>query len=602
MDLHLSRPQGETPERHDPAHPTPAALVAGQVPATDALHPLSAFDMFRIGIGPSSSHTAGPMRAGLAFAAELAALEPRGVSRVGIDLLGSLGATGRGHNTDRAVLLGLAGHDPATVPTAVVESVLPEVARTGGLTLVGGHRVPFDVDRDIRFLPRTRLPYHVNALTITAWPDPPRTSPAEAPSSGPLPPTDAAGSPPLLRRTYYSVGGGFVMVQTNDDPEEPVVESLATAEATSTLGVAAPHPFATSAELLERCAGSGLSIAALVRTNEESMRSPERVDAHLDLIADEMFACIEEGVSATGLLPGGLDVPRRAHALADQLRARSSRRTGDGEGGGPGAGTGDGEGGGPGAGTGEEDGRVRRGDPREWASTPEDPMRAMDWVNLFALAVNEENAAGHRVVTAPTNGAAGVLPAVLGYLVVFCPEAGVAHPAAAPLPGGPLLPRLGGTGDEGDEGGARRRRAVHDFLLAATAIGALIKTNASIAGAEVGCQGEVGSASAMAAAGLAQALGGTPHQVENAAEIAMEHSLGLTCDPVGGLVQIPCIERNAIAAVKAINAARMALWGDGRHTVSLDVVIETMRQTGNDMLSKYKETSAGGLAVNVVEC
>lgn len=242
MDLHLSRPQGETPERHDPAHPTPAALVAGQVPATDALHPLSAFDMFRIGIGPSSSHTVGPMRAGLAFAAELAALEPRGVSRVGIDLLGSLGATGRGHNTDRAVLLGLAGHDPATVPTAVVESVLPEVARTGGLTLVGGHRVPFDVDRDIRFLPRTRLPYHVNALTITAWPDPPRTSPAEAPSSGPLPPTDAAGSPPLLRRTYYSVGGGFVMVQTNDDPEEPVVESLATAEATSTLGVAAPTP------------------------------------------------------------------------------------------------------------------------------------------------------------------------------------------------------------------------------------------------------------------------------------------------------------------------------------------------------------------------
>jgi len=560
------------------------------------------------------------MRAGLAFAAELAALEPRGVSRVGIDLLGSLGATGRGHNTDRAVLLGLAGHDPATVPTAVVESALPEVARTGGLTLVGGHRVPFDVDRDIRFLPRTRLPYHVNALTITAWPDPPRTSPAEAPSSGPLPPTDAAGSPPLLRRTYYSVGGGFVMVQTNDDPEEPVVESLATAEATSTLGVAAPHPFATSAELLERCAGSGLSIAALVRTNEESMRSPERVDAHLDLIADEMFACIEEGVSATGLLPGGLDVPRRAHALADQLRARSSRRTGDGEGGGPGAGdgdgegggpgagTGDGEGGGPGAGTGEEDGRVRRGDPREWASTPEDPMRAMDWVNLFALAVNEENASGHCIVTAPTNGAAGVVPAVLGYLVAFCPDAGGATPSFAPAPGARMFPVRFARPDEGGSGSAngptsaRRRRAVHDFLLTASAIGALIKTNASIAGAEVGCQGEVGSASAMAAGGLAQALGGTPRQVENAAEIAMEHSLGLTCDPVGGLVQIPCIERNAIAAVKAINAARIALWGDGRHTVSLDAVIETMRQTGNDMLSKYKETSAGGLAVNVVEC
>lgn len=613
MDLHLPTPHGESPDRHDPARPTPAALVAGQVAAADAPHPLSVFDMFRVGIGPSSSHTVGPMRAGLAFAAELAGLSGTGTpvpTRVLVELFGSLGATGRGHNTDRAVLLGLAGHDPATVPTSVVESVLPAIARSGRLTLLGGAEIPFDVSEDIRFLPRTRLPYHVNALTVSAWSGPVRgTAPAAGtPDRGPA--RDEEGSPsyvpdrgttaspssgdgdhgaaphrPLLRRTYYSVGGGFVMVQTNDDPDDPVVESLATPDATSTLGVRVPHPFASSVELLDQCTRHDLSIAQVVRANEESMRDPARVEEYLDLVAAEMTACIEAGVSATGILPGGLDVPRRAHALATQLRQRSGL-TADGR-------TPSGEG------TAARSGATGTTGATQWASTPEDPMRAMDWVNLFALAVNEENAAGHRVVTAPTNGAAGVVPAVLGYLVVFCPEGGVAHPASAPSAGGPVLPPAG---PSADEGGARRRRAVHDFLLAATAIGALIKTNASIAGAEVGCQGEVGSASAMAAAGLAQALGGSPHQVENAAEIAMEHSLGLTCDPVGGLVQIPCIERNAIAAVKAINAARMALWGDGRHTVSLDVVIETMRQTGNDMLSKYKETSAGGLAVNVVEC
>lgn len=624
MDLHPPALGWSTPDRHGPDAPTPAALVSGEVSAADAPHPLSVFDMFRIGIGPSSSHTVGPMRAGLAFAAELAADADRrdpqrgAPARVTVELFGSLGATGRGHNTDRAVLLGLAGHDPETVPIDVVESILPSVARTGRLVLAGGSSVPFDIGADIRFLPRVRLPYHVNALRISAWwrrPGEVLAGAADASSGDPASPGPIGdgGPAPLLSRTYYSVGGGFVMAQTNDDPDHPEVTSLATPDVTSTMHIAAPYPFATAEELLDQCARSGLSLAQVVRANEESARPAGVVEARMDRIADAMLACIEEGASATGILPGGLDVPRRAHALRVKL---DQRITAGGDVGSPGS--------------------------HAWASTPEDPMRAMDWVNLFALAVNEENAAGHRVVTAPTNGAAGVVPAVLGYLVTYCPEAGVALPHAAPGTGAALFPfRLSptrasgaaGTGDGTDWGtdrgdatagertagppsstgrppesgahwevAARRRRAVHDFLLAATAIGALIKTNASIAGAEVGCQGEVGSASAMAAAGLAQALGGTPHQVENAAEIAMEHSLGLTCDPVGGLVQIPCIERNAIAAVKAINSARMALWGDGRHTVSLDVVIETMRQTGNDMLSKYKETSAGGLAVNVVEC
>jgi len=517
----------------DPA-PAPAVLVFGEVAAADAPHPLSAFDIFRIGIGPSSSHTVGPMRAARAFAAELAAAAADAgarIARVQVDLFGSLGATGRGHSTDRAVLLGLAGHDPETVDTARVESILPAVARTGRLPLSGiDEGVPLDVATDIRFRPFTRLPYHVNALTLTAWPA-----------------TGAPSSPAvLLRRTYYSVGGGFVMVQVGDDPEHPGVVSLASAEATRVADAPAPHPFATAGQLVDRCAAGHLSVAALVRANEESIRSRDRLNAHLDHVTDTMMACIQAGCDAQGILPGGLDVPRRAHALSRKLRERPASA---------------------------------------------DPLRAMDWVNLFALAVNEENASGHRVVTAPTNGAAGVVPAVLAYLVAFCPG-DEGDPALTDLCDTAELPGLA----------AARRHATRDFLLAATAVGALIKTNASIAGAEVGCQGEVGSASAMAAAGLAQALGGTPQQVENAAEIAMEHSLGLTCDPVGGLVQIPCIERNAIAAVKAINAARMALWGDGRHMVSLDVAIETMRQTGTDMLAKYKETSAGGLAVNVVEC
>ena len=554
MDPHpvpLDSPLGQ----YHAGRPTAAAIVSGEIPATDAPHPLSVFDMFRIGIGPSSSHTVGPMRAGLAFTTELAALAQP--ARIAVDLYGSLGATGRGHSTDRAVLLGLAGHDPETVAIDVVDALLPALAATGSLTLPGGTAIPLDLAADVRFTPRTVLPYHVNALTITA--------------------SDHRGRT-VLQRTYYSVGGGFVMVQTNDDASDPQVASLATSQSGVGIDVPAPHPFTTAAQLLAACAESGLSIAELVRANEEAVRPHATIDAHLDRIANTMFDCVDAGTSAQGILPGGLDVPRRARALAAKLARRSGSRAADG--------------------------------PRRWVSTPADPMRAMDWVNLFALAVNEENAAGHRVVTAPTNGAAGVIPAVLGYLVTHCPEAGAA-PGADPDTGdGARAPlsrvRLAPIAEaEAGPSAARARdrcAAAHSFLLAATAIGALIKTNASIAGAEVGCQGEVGSASAMAAAGLAQALGGSPEQVENAAEIAMEHSLGLTCDPVGGLVQVPCIERNAIAAVKAINAARMALWGDGRHTVSLDAVIETMRQTGNDMLSKYKETSEGGLAVNVVEC
>lgn len=525
--------------------PVAAAVLAGELPPSQ--HVLSVCDMFKLGIGPSSSHTVGPMRAGLAFATELAALDHP--AHVTVDLFGSLGATGRGHNTDRAVLLGLAGYAPETVAIDAVESMIPTVARSGVLTLMGGRTVPFDMTEDMRFCPRTVLPYHVNGLTLTAT---------------------RGDSSLVARRTYYSVGGGFVMAQVNDDVDHPQVEALATEGEVRTHTSPSPYPFFTSAELLAQCQRSGLSIADVVRANEAAARSTHEYEAYLDSVANAMFECVDAGVGATGLLPGGLDVPRRAQELAAKLASHA--RT------------------------------VLPSGPRSWVATADDPMRAMDWVNLFALAVNEENAAGHRVVTAPTNGAAGVIPAVLGYLVAYCPEAGGGPVGGCALQGEAPMAQFRVSASDMSREGLSRRLAVHDFLLAATAIGALIKTNASIAGAEVGCQGEVGSASAMAAAGLAQALGGSPQQVENAAEIAMEHSLGLTCDPVGGLVQIPCIERNAIAAVKAINAARMALWGDGRHAVTLDVVIETMRQTGVDMLSKYKETSEGGLAVNVVEC
>lgn len=543
LDLQSIVPTTVTPISTD--QPVAAAVMAGEVPATQRM--LSVSDMFKLGIGPSSSHTVGPMRAGLAFAAELTNYPAP--AHVTVDLFGSLGATGRGHNTDRAVLLGLAGYSPESVEIATVEALMPQIAQTGMLPLMGGGQVPFDLTQDMRFTPRTVLPYHVNGLTISAY--------------------DREGQP-ILVRTYYSVGGGFVMAQVNDDVMNPEVEALATEGEMRTDAVPCPYPFATAAELLERCTSARLSIADLVRANEAASRPTHEYEAYLDAVANAMFACVDAGVGTTGILPGGLDVPRRSKALAGQLATRAAR--------------------------------PEAGGSRAWAATSQDPMRAMDWVNLFALAVNEENAAGHRVVTAPTNGAAGVIPAVLGYLVTYCPEAGGTGDGECALNGEAPLAQFRLRAGDTSGVALARRMAVHDFLLAATAIGALIKTNASIAGAEVGCQGEVGSASAMAAAGLAQALGGTPQQVENAAEIAMEHSLGLTCDPVAGLVQIPCIERNAIAAVKAINAARMALWGDGRHAVTLDVVIETMRQTGVDMLSKYKETSEGGLAVNVVEC
>ena len=483
---------------------------------TAADQPLSVFDMFRIGIGPSSSHTVGPMRAAKTFVDELlgagddqGATSPE-VARVRVELFGSLGATGRGHGTDRAVLLGLVGHEPQSVPTPVVEAILDDVHAAGALRLLDRVEIPFDLDHDVEFLPRTVLPFHPNGLRISA------VSP-----DGTV----------LLRRTYFSVGGGFVV----PDPEDETTQRPATAGAHAEVPVtllgtegsspAAPWPFTCADDLLAVCATSGLGVAGVMLANESITRTPERVGTELLDIWHAMDDCIDAGCSASGTLPGGLKVPRRAHALHRALLAEGAN---------------------------------------------DDPLRAMDWVNLYALAVNEENASGHRVVTAPTNGAAGIVPAVLRYYRDFVPGA--------------------------DDAGTVR------FLLAAGAIGIIIKTNASIAGAEVGCQGEVGSACAMAAAGLAEVLGGTALQVENAAEIAMEHNLGLTCDPIGGLVQIPCIERNAIGAVKAINAARMALRGDGRHTVSLDAVIETMRQTGADMHSKYKETSLGGLAVNYVEC
>lgn len=502
-----------------PADPAgaPAALLAGQIAAASAARPLSVFDLLRIGIGPSSSHTVGPMRAGRAFAAELAGVLAAGaarcagpVARVRVELYGSLGATGRGHATDRAVVMGLAGYEPETVPAGICRDHMESVETAGVLEVHGVGPVPFSPAADIRFLPGRVLPYHVNGMTLTAH----RASGGE-----------------VLRRTFYSVGGGFVMEDAGE-PGAPSIRALAAPDAARARAAPAPHPFSSSAELLEICRREGLAVSDVVMANEASARPREEVIAHLDRLRGAMSACIEAGMAADGVLPGGLGVRRRARALHERLLARSA---------------------GPAA-----------------ALTTADPLRGMDWVNLFALAVSEENAAGRRVVTAPTNGAAGIVPAVLAYYERFIPGA--------------------------DDDGARR------FLLAATAVGGLIKTNASIAGAEVGCQGEVGSASSMAAAGLAEALGGTPAQVENAAEIAMEHNLGLTCDPVGGLVQIPCIERNAVGAVKAINAARMALWGEGRHAVSLDTVIETMRQTGEDMLSKYKETSLGGLAVNVVEC
>ena len=461
---------------------------------------VSVFDLFKIGIGPSSSHTVGPMRAARLFALRL---EHEGLlartARVQVSLYGSLGATGKGHGSDKAVLLGLLGHEPDTVDVEAVPALLAAVRGGQRLALLGRHEIAFAEKDDLKFFRRETLPFHANGMRCIAF--------------------DAAGSE-LANRCYYSVGGGFVV---SDEVVADGSRQKVIAPDTTVL----PHPFHTGDELLLLTRELGCSIAALMRRNERHWRSDADIDAGLLKIWRVMQECVERGCRTGGTLPGGFKVRRRAKALREALTAR----------------------------------------PEE---ALRDPLQVLDWVNLYALAVNEENAAGGRVVTAPTNGAAGIVPAVLHYYTRFVP----------------------GANDAG----------VVDFLLTAAAIGILYKENASISGAEVGCQGEVGVACSMAAAGLAAVMGGTPEQVENAAEIGMEHHLGLTCDPVGGLVQIPCIERNAIASVKAINAARMALRGDGTHHVSLDKVIKTMRETGADMMTKYKETARGGLAVNIVEC
>jgi L-serine dehydratase len=461
---------------------------------------VSVFDLFRIGIGPSSSHTVGPMRAARLFALRLRhdGLLDRS-ARVVARLYGSLGATGKGHGSDKAVLLGLLGHEPETIDPDAIPALLQAVRAGRRLALLGTHEVGFDEREDLRFLRRETLRLHPNGMRFEAF--------------------DAAGAP-LAERVYYSVGGGFVL---SDEAAADGTRHKTIAPDTTVL----PHPFHSGAELLARTRELGCDIAGVMRRNERHWRSDAEIDAGLLRLWQVMQDCVARGCAADGVLPGGFKVRRRAAALRRALTER----------------------------------------PEE---ALRDPLQVLDWVNLYALAVNEENAAGGRVVTAPTNGAAGIVPAVLHYWRRF----------------------VHGSSDAG----------VVDFLLTAGAIGILYKENASISGAEVGCQGEVGVACSMAAAGLCAVLGGTPEQVENAAEIGMEHHLGLTCDPVGGLVQIPCIERNAIAAVKAINAARMALRGDGTHHVSLDKVIKTMRETGADMMSKYKETARGGLAVNIVEC
>ena len=460
---------------------------------------VSTFDLFKIGIGPSSSHTVGPMRAARMFAS---GLQSAGVleitARVQCALHGSLGATGKGHGSDKAVILGLCGHEPESVD---IEAIAPGVARIRAdreLPLLGAHPVAWNEADDLLFY-RKPLPFHANGMRLSAW--------------------DAQGGL-LAERTFYSVGGGFVVSEeaAADGSRHKVIAPDATV---------LPIPFRSGDELLRQCAAHGLSIAGVMRANERHWRSDEEVHAGLMRIWDVMQACVRRGCESEGVLPGGFKVRRRAKQLLRDLTSHPE-------------------------------------------AALKDPLQVLDWVNLYALAVNEENAAGGRVVTAPTNGAAGIVPAVLHYYRRFVP----------------------GATDHG----------VVDFLLTAAAIGILYKENASISGAEVGCQGEVGVACSMAAAALCAVMGGTPEQVENAAEIGMEHHLGLTCDPVGGLVQIPCIERNAIASVKAINAARMAMRGDGVHHVSLDKVIKTMRETGADMKTQYKETSRGGLAVNIVEC
>lgn len=457
---------------------------------------VSVFDLFKVGIGPSSSHTVGPMVAARLFVSRLAAA---GVLErtlgVKAELFGSLALTGKGHASDIAVILGLVGEVPAEIDPDQIAPLVAAVRERQRIMLLGRRPVAFDPDRDIVFHQRKRLPFHSNAMTFTAL---------------------DGGGREIDAQTYYSVGGGFVLDKAQakagrnaPDTSQPV-----------------PYDFASAAELLALGRRDGKTIAQMMLENELAARDAATVDAALDRLWAVMDASIERGCVQTGILPGGLKVKRRAPALHAALLAKQEQAL-------------------------------------------REPLSAMDWINLWAMAMNEENAAGGRVVTAPTNGAAGIIPAVLRYYDRFC--------ASTPT-------------------------GIRVFLLTAAAIGALYKRNASISGAEVGCQGEVGVACSMAAAGLTAALGGSNAMIENAAEIGMEHNLGLTCDPVGGLVQIPCIERNAMGAIKAIDASRLAMMGDGEHMVSLDKVIETMRQTGRDMKDKYKETSKGGLAVNVVEC
>jgi L-serine dehydratase len=457
---------------------------------------ISVFDIFKIGIGPSSSHTVGPMRAARRFAERLREDgQLAAVAGVKVELFGSLGFTGKGHGSDRAVILGLEGEDPSTVDVDAIAARVARVAEARRASLLGAHEVDLDPAEHLVFHRREKLPLHSNGMRFTAR---------------------GAGGEVIAERVYYSVGGGFVV----DHAGAPADGSTPADQ------VVVPYPFNSADELLRLAHEHGMAISTLMLENEQALEPGDGVRRRVLQIWQAMEACVRRGCEREGILPGGLKVKRRAAGLHRRLKSDPAGRS--------------------------------------------DPLVIMDWVNLFALAVNEENAGGGRVVTAPTNGAAGIIPAVLMYYRRFLPNAD-------------------------DEGTLR-------FLLTAAAVGALYKKNASISGAEVGCQGEVGVACSMAAGALAEVMGGTPAQVENAAEIGMEHNLGLTCDPIGGLVQVPCIERNAMGAVKAINAARLALQGDGTHKVSLDKVIKTMWRTGADMSSKYKETARGGLAVNIIEC
>jgi len=457
---------------------------------------ISLFDLLKIGIGPSSSHTVGPMKAALMFAEEMASLgKISQTARLRCTLYGSLGATGIGHGTGPAIIAGLIGQHPETVDPTSIGSTMQEVDKTHRLKLLGCHEIYFNPATDLIYKGETSLPLHANGMELSVC---------------------NADGVRLCLRTYYSVGGGFI--QTAAELENPDSEP----------DITVPYPFITASDLLQQCQGNNLSISKLMLENEKTWRTEEQIRTGILEVWSAMKQCVRKGLEQEGVLPGGLNVKRRAPDLYKDLKNKTKMDM----------------------------------------ITPS--LGAMDWVNLYALAVSEENAAGGRMVTAPTNGAAGIIPAVMHYYDKFCPNS--------------------------DEDGI-----IH-FILGASAIGLLCKLNASISGAEVGCQGEVGSACAMAAGGLAEATGATPEQVENAAEIAIEHNLGLTCDPIGGLVQVPCIERNAMAAMKAINAASMALRGDGSHFVSLDDALKTMRDTGYDMHDKYKETSQGGLAVNVIEC